>query len=249
MLRLGGIRHLSVGSYSSFALTAGAGPGYISPPAPHATGVPALLVLPCAAGTFTTTATATACVPCAPGKYNGAPAARSEGACVRCNGFTSTPGAGSTSASECTVCPAAMESDGTAAGCACERGRYGTPDVGSDCPECACKRCASKFYQNETGAIACKKCGTCANGATKSSCGESFGGFCIPCAPGKFVNQEKCDECEPGSFSNATNLAACFACGADGFQASAGQGFCSKHTVCAAGERVIAPIPSTIASA
>ena len=27
-------------------------------------------------------------------------------------------------------------------------------------------------------------------------------------------------------------------CGADEFQVSAGQGFCSKHTVCAAGERV-----------
>ena len=46
-----------------------------------------------------------------------------------------------------------------------------------------------------------------------------------------------CIKCAAGTFSNASNLASCFACGADEFQPYAGQGFCSKHAVCVAGER------------
>jgi alpha-tubulin suppressor-like RCC1 family protein len=230
---------ISASMTASFVLTAGVMPGYHAPPAPHALGVPALLVLPCPAGRYSMNASAASCFACARGKFLSMRGARSEASCTRCSGgLVSTPAAGASSESECTACPAAMENVDTAARCACERGRFGQPDAAADCPECACKRCAAGQFQDEPGALACKPCVPCPGGARRDSCSLSSPGFCIPCAPGTFVNATgRCEACRPGRISGVMNAAGCGPCTAGRYQDKAGQSFCE---ICTSKEFTIA---------
>jgi hypothetical protein len=140
----------------------------------------------------------------------------------------------------------------------CTAGRFKAGNTTKPCESCPCGQ-----WQDDPGQGACGT--TCVPGTIGSAvtgqcepCPDDF--FCIEnqkipfdkaarCIPGEHelfapntTSDRVCAPCAPGTFSNVSNALACFACGDSEFQPIAGQGSCSKHTVCVAGERqAVAP--------
>jgi hypothetical protein len=51
------------------------------------------------------------------------------------------------------------------------------------------------------------------------------------------ISDRKCSKCEPGTFTNASNLVVCLPCGVGQYQEQTRQSACLKHSVCARAAR------------
>jgi hypothetical protein len=220
---------------------------------------------PCALGTFSAAGASdcTACGGCGKaGEARSGCGGASAGVCIACSMGSSKPGTG---AGECVPCAADSFQNVTGqAQCimcrsvACPGGAYrkgcggasagycGTCGPGTFVNGSACEKCAVGKFSEDENARGCK---ACADETFQPTRGK---GFCRPhtlCAVGEYqitaptvTSDRTCNECAAGTFSNASNLLECFACGDDEFQPSAGQGSCTRHTVCAVGEQqTVAP--------
>ena len=112
-----------------------------------------------------------------------------------------------------------------------------------------CAPCAPGRYSNSVNA---RECSPCTNGFQPNST-SSFCTKHTTCAKGERVVAEptatadrSCRPCAPGMVSATKNAAECQQCPAGTFQAEGGQATCTKHTVCAVGERVVAEPTATV---
>eukprot|EP00935_MAST-01C_sp_MAST-1C-sp1_P001113 g1113.t1 len=149
------------------------------------------------------------CLACTPGQYRNS----SSNECVDCpTGYFQAE----TSRDNCTKC-ATCASGGVRSGCGvtagvcidCNPGRF-VKSAG------VCEDCPQSYYQSQTNWPNCTECASCPAGA-RQSCGKSFGGFCVDCAPGKFAdasNGDSCTDCPDGQYQNKTNQPNCVACAA-----------------------------------
>eukprot|EP00937_MAST-01D_sp_MAST-1D-sp2_P003421 g3421.t1 len=221
----------------------------------------------CPGGTFQSASGATSCESCAAracaaGAYRSACAGPSAGTCIECGAGTFKAAA----AAGCAKCPAGQfQNESGKAQCtpcesllcaggghrkscggaspgycgACSPGTFADPAAGvGQCTPCR----AGTFSAGENAA----RCTPCPKGQFQPAVGRAF---CSPhrvCGIGAYethppgaASDRDCAECEAGTFSNASNLAACLACAAGEFQPEAARSQCSKHTVCQKGQREV----------
>ena len=112
-----------------------------------------------------------------------------------------------------------------------------------------CVPCAPGTFSNVSNALSCSACGA---DEFQPSGGQAFCTRHVVCAAGErqstaptAVSDRGCALCVPGTFSNTSNAPACFACGTGQFQPVGGSSFCTRHTVCVAGERSTVPPTAT----
>ncbi|KAF8065593.1 SVEP1 [Scenedesmus sp. PABB004] len=152
----------------------------------------------CAAGYGGWSAVGPACTPCAVGTVNNG----SSSSCTSCPSFTSTPGIGSTSTANCTVC-AAGYGGWSAVGPACTPCAVGTVNSGGSS---SCTSCPSFTSTPGIGSTSTANCTVCAAGYGGWS---AVGPACTPCAAGTVNNgsSSSCTACPGGQV--AVNTTTC----------------------------------------
>jgi hypothetical protein len=175
----------------------------------------------CPSGMYTPSTKALNCsgIPCAKGKYGTPGSTMMAGAvCIDCVAGTYADITATASADGCIACPAGQSvgvgGSDDALDCArCQPGKYAAEGGAS-----ICDICPDRQYVVQAGAKACLNCSrlNCTIGEY-NICGAptdhaSEGGICIPCLPGKFLDNtarlgqwSTCKNCAPGKFSPAAS--------------------------------------------
>ena len=202
----------------------------------------------CTAGRFKAGRNGDPCESCPCGQWQSLPGQGSCGAACAAGTF------GNSSTGQCESCPPdgffCVESlktpFGKAARCIPGERELFAPNATSDR---VCAPCAPGRYSNSVNA---RECSPCTNGFQPNST-SSFCTKHTTCAKGERVVAEptatadrSCRPCAPGMVSTTKNAAECQQCPAGTFQAEGGQATCTKHTVCAVGERVVAEPTATV---
>eukprot|EP00937_MAST-01D_sp_MAST-1D-sp2_P001199 g1199.t1 len=160
----------------------------------------------CAAGKYGDASKQTSCRPCVAGQYQ---AAEGKAACAACAAGKAGSGPNQAVASYCANCTAGRYSASGATTCAA----CGVGQAQSEAGGASCVACESGKYQSMLGQQTCSTCAQCPGGGQRDSCAGAFAGFCVPCAPGNFVNRSGvCVPCPAGTFSNKTQALACASC-------------------------------------
>eukprot|EP00937_MAST-01D_sp_MAST-1D-sp2_P002392 g2392.t1 len=186
----------------------------------------------CAAGRYNDASGQTACKDCAAGQYQ---ATAGKAACDACAAGKLGSGKDRARAAHCANCTAGRYSASGATACKeCAAGRHQpAPGVAS------CIACTGGTYQSNSGQIDCLKCDECPSGLQRDSCAGVFEGFCVPCAPGNFVDGSGvCVACPIGQFTDDVSQTRCYECAAGQFQDQQGQPSCLRHRDCHAGESI-----------
>ena len=173
--------------------------------------------VPCPAGFFSPES-APSCIPCAAGRFQSATGQSNCASCEACVSGSNRKACGGASPGYCGICSPGTFVGSTGACMRCAAGSF-SPVENAD----SCEPCAEDSFQPSSGKSFCNQHTKCTAGQHEAA------------APNATADR-RCAECAAGSFSNASNLAACFACGADENQPEGGRAFCNKHTVCVAGE-------------
>ena len=158
-----------------------------------------MVVPPCAAGTYSSTAGSGLCQQCSLGSYSIAVGATS---CLSCPSGSSTVSTSSTSANACTVCASGYWSaTGNMPCVACPAGAY-NPSAGST-SSLACLRCSSGTYS--TGAS--QSCQSCSAGTYNPSIGSTSADACIGCSAGYYssAGSSICLQCGGGTYSTSSS--------------------------------------------
>jgi hypothetical protein len=155
----------------------------------------------CSAGSYQDKERQFYCDFCEAGRYQHA---KSSTSCLVCGPGRYTPAVGGASEAVCEEC---------------ELGKAQAGEGQSNCFRCS-NISGSKQYQDEMGQTTCKACTTCMEGRDRKACGGAQVGFCVDCAPGKYVNASSrdCSSCPMNYFSMDNNLAFCTECPVSGLQ-------------------------------
>ena len=172
------------------------------------------------------------CVPCANGTYKDTYGED----CKACPRFSTTAGAQSTSAADCSVCVGETSWDGDE--CVVNAGFQLSGDYVEPCPAGmykdtvaneVCDRCAAGTFMQETGATACTPCAAgmyndqtgqieCIECEPGSSAGSTGSELCSPCVKGTFVNETgatTCTPCAVVTYGDSEGRTACITCLSD----------------------------------
>jgi hypothetical protein len=196
--------------------------------------------LACPPGKLSSMANATACSACKAGGYSGvgssecvaceagkAQASAGQGSCDKCEGTSEEyqDREGSTACKTCASCPA-----GSRQGCGASAEGYCTDcSPGRFSNTLGCFDCPDGYFQSETNALNCTRCGGCASGK-RGSCKQSFEGVCTPCLPGTYADPiaDTCASCPEAYFQPDLNALECVACPGGKFQKHRGKTFCQE---------------------
>ena len=174
------------------------------------------------------------CLPCTPGTYmdqTGEPFK-----CKECavNFVSQYPGAGSCQA--CDPGKGTANQTGSARCSICTVGRAGT-GAGGTCMDCAVGQYRSGAMTTDVNYDL--KCELCATGKYQNQNGQAL---CLPCTPGKFMEQtgeqSKCQGCSVNSYSNEAGADSCTPCAA-GKSSEEGSARCSTCSVGRSGSSTI----------
>eukprot|EP00937_MAST-01D_sp_MAST-1D-sp2_P002988 g2988.t1 len=188
----------------------------------------------CAAGKYGDANGQTSCKTCVAGQYQ---TVAGKAACDACGAGKHGRGSDQTVASYCVECaPGRYSAKGSTSCAECAAG-YHQPRPGA----ASCTECGADTYQSAAGQPACVTCMTCPSGLQRESCSRAFEGFCVPCAPGNFINPSgACTACAKGRYTGNASQTRCYECTEGQYQDEEGQPSCLKLATCTAGERVAA---------
>ena len=135
----------------------------------------------CPLGTIDPLDGLTSCTSCPANTYNSNNITSSLAICVDCSVGSTSP-VGSTSASDCTVCPSGSYVNGSGTCVVCPAGTYGLSASST-----SCSSCPADTYNSNTGSTSASACIGCPTGYT-SQAGSSALSDCTDCPAGKCIS-------------------------------------------------------------
>jgi hypothetical protein len=183
----------------------------------------------CPAGKFASQKGSPQCSACPPGRYS----ADEASTCAPCAAGRFQSKNGGTTCGDCEAGKYSGKSGGAVECKACMVGQAQPSAAAAECVACSSGRDGDGDggeYQDQSGAVACKKCSalSCSNessAASRRGCGGVTAGYCTSCKPGETTEGGVCVPCAAGLFGELLN---CRACPIGKFQARKGQPYCDS---------------------